>query len=125
MSRIANGTLPTAHHASVCLATANASAREKSLLPVTHWEKWRSFPKSFLNEPSHTTLKGVDRRFHHGELSVSRLIYRLHSKGFSLATFSADIHMAAIAIECFWEDFAWLITALSREKVSNQINLIA
>ena len=50
------------------------------------WEGWRSFTSAFLTSIDATTLKGVNRRYHYGELRLSRLnwIYRISSKKPSL-----------------------------------------
>lgn len=50
------------------------------------WEGWRSFTRTLLSSIDTTTLKGINQRYHYGELRLSRLnwIHRMSSKKPSL-----------------------------------------
>lgn len=71
----------------VCSKSDLRIAQRRGLLDseIT-WEDWRSFTRNILTSIDTTTLKGVNQRYHYGELRLSRLnwIYRMSSKKLSL-----------------------------------------
>lgn len=56
--------------------------REGLLDSAITWEGWRSFTRTLLSCIDTTTLKGINQRYHYGELRLSRLnwIHRMSSK---------------------------------------------
>ncbi|KAK3171644.1 hypothetical protein OEA41_003728 [Lepraria neglecta] len=73
----------------VCSKSDLRMAQNKGLLaPNVSWERWKGFTKSLLCTINFESLEGVNRRYHYGELRLSRLnwIYRLSSRNRGLTT---------------------------------------
>ena len=71
----------------VCSKSDLKMAQKEGLLDLdVDWDRWRAFTRAILSSLDTTSLEGVNKRYHFGELRLSRLnwIYRFLSKNPSL-----------------------------------------
>ncbi|KAJ5908476.1 hypothetical protein N7495_001158 [Penicillium taxi] len=91
-----------------------AIAHDANLLPLTiKWETWILFVADLLLNINCETLNSISRRYHFGELRLSRLnlIYRLAPEVFSLRNFVRGFKSKPSSSKVFLErNFTWLFS---------------
>jgi len=78
------------------------------------WEGWRSFTRTLLQSIDKTTLEGVNKRYHYGELRLSRLnwIYRMSTNNPSLTRIMRGYMYEYNQYSDFAQrNFAWVLVA--------------
>ena len=99
----------------VCSKSDLRVAQDAGLLGhEIHWENWVSFTRSLLRAMDIQTLEQVNRRYHYGELRLSRLnwIYRLTSKNRSHVTLIRGYMYGYTKYsEVVQRNFAWVLVA--------------
>ncbi len=97
----------------VCSKSDLRMAQDAGLLgPGISWEGWVSFSRSLLQTIDIQTLEQVNRRYHYGELRLSRLnwIYRLTSKNRSHVTLIRGYMYGYTRYsEVVQRNFAWVL----------------
>ena len=99
----------------VCSKSDLRMAQDAGLLgPEISWAKWASFTRALLRMIDIQTLEQVNRRYHYGELRLSRLnwIYRLTSKNRSHVTLIRGyIYGYTRYSDIVRRNFAWVLVA--------------
>ena len=99
----------------VCSKSDLRMAQDAGLLgPEINWEKWALFTRALLRTIDLQTLEQVNRRYHYGELRLSRLnwIYRLTSKNRSHVTLIRGYMYGYIRYsDIVRRNFAWVLVA--------------
>lgn len=99
----------------VCSKSDLRMAQDAGLLGYEiHWEHWVSFTRSLLRAIDIQTLEQVNRRYHYGELRLSRLnwIYRLTSNHRSHVTLIRGYMYGYTKYsEVVQRNFAWVLVA--------------
>ena len=99
----------------VCSKSDLRMAQDAGLLgPEINWEKWASFTRALLRTIDIQTLEKVNRRYHYGELRLSRLnwIYRLTSKNRSHVTLIRGYMYGYTRYsDIVRRNFAWVLVA--------------
>ena len=99
----------------VCSKSDLKVAQDAGLLgPEVSWETWVSFTRALLRTIDIQTLEQVNRRYHYGELRLSRLnwIYRLTSRNRSHVTFIRGyLYGYTRYSDIVRRNFAWVLVA--------------
>ncbi len=99
----------------VCSKSDLRMAQDAGLLGLgINWENWTSFTRSLLRTIDIQTLEQVNRRYHYGELRLSRLnwIYRFTSKNRSHVTWIRGYMYGYTRYsEVVQRNFAWVLVA--------------
>ena len=97
----------------VCSKSDLRMAQDAGLLsPEINWENWTSFTRSLLGTIDLQTLEKVNRRYHYGELRLSRLnwIYRLTSRNRNHVTLIRGyMYGYTRYLEVVQRNFAWVL----------------
>lgn len=97
-------------------------AREAKLIPIeVDWPKWTDFVKDFLQNIDLDSLAQVDRRYHYGELRLSRLntITRFLPSMWSYDNFIRGYLSTSTWYQAFFErNFSWLLTTFGFMSVT-------
>ncbi|KAH7079954.1 hypothetical protein BKA63DRAFT_407973 [Paraphoma chrysanthemicola] len=92
-------------------------AKELKLMPTDlEWEVWTEFVHSFTDKINTQTLHQVARRYHYGELRLSRLnrIYRYTFTTFSLRNlFRGFMSTSAWYQDVFRNNFGWILAVFA------------
>ncbi len=99
----------------ICHKSDLRIAHSKGLLPPEiDWERWILFSKSLLQSVDTNSLDGINRRYHYGELRLTRLnwIYRVASKPRSTRTFVLGYMSGYNRYSVFVQrNFTWVLAA--------------
>ncbi|KAF1966816.1 hypothetical protein BU23DRAFT_543911 [Bimuria novae-zelandiae CBS 107.79] len=92
-------------------------AKEASLLPEhLEWPDWVRFLEAFLDNVNLHTLSDVNKRYHYGELRLSRLntIYRLAPPTYSVTNFIRGYRAGSTWYNAFFErHFKWMLAVFA------------
>lgn len=84
------------------------------------WDGWRIFTKALLSSINFSSLDDVNKRYHYGELRLSRLnlIYRLFTNKLSLTTFVRGyIYGYNQYSDIVQRNFAWALVSLFTSRL--------
>ena len=99
----------------VCSKSDLRMAQDEGLLASEiSWESWKFFTQCLLRTINIDSLEGVNRRYHYGELRLSRLnwIYRLSSRNRSLTTWVRGyMYGYSQCSDIVQRNFAWVLVA--------------
>jgi hypothetical protein len=92
-------------------------AKEASLLPKNlDWPDWIQFLEAFLDNVDLHTLIDINKRYHYGELRLSRLnaIYRLAPPAYSVTNFIRGYRAGSTWYNAFFEcHFKWMLAVFA------------